>query len=109
MEQYITTLDCLVENCQYGGLVQEMIHDGLVVGISDETLSELLCMDAEFTLEKAKTMIRQCEAVHEQRDVLLQSGSTQHTTTLDQVKPMRSRHIGCYPVATTPKPSHHVT
>ena len=73
-----------------------MIHDGLVVGISDETLSEFLCMDAE---EKAKTMNRQCEAVHEQRDILPQSGSTKNTTTLDQVKSMRSRHTGCYPVA----------
>ena len=47
VEQYVTTLYQLVENCQYGQLVQEMIHDRLVVGISDKALSERLCMDVE--------------------------------------------------------------
>ena len=82
-EQYITTLYQLVENCQYGQLAHEMIRDRLVVGISDKALSEQLCMDAELTLEKTKTMIRQREAVHEQRDMLENSGSTKHTITLD--------------------------
>ena len=109
VEQYITTLYHLVENCQYGGLAQEMIRYRLVVGISDKTLSERLCMDAELTLEKVKTMIRQREAVHEQRDMLQQSGSTKHTTTLAQVKSTRSRHTGRYSVAATPKPSHRAS
>ena len=64
-EQYITTLYRLVENCQYGELAQEMIRDRLVVGISDKALSEQLCTHADLTLEKAKTMIRQREAIHE--------------------------------------------
>ena len=93
-EQYITTLYRLVENCQYGALTQEMIRDRLVVGISDKALSEQLCTHADLTLEKAKTMIRQREAIHEQRNMLQKSGTTKHTTTLDQVKSKNSRHTG---------------
>ena len=81
-EQYIATLYHLVENCQYGELAQEMIRDRLVVGISDKALSEQLCVDGELTLEKAKTMIRQREAVHEQRNMLQSSGSSNHTLQL---------------------------
>ena len=93
-EQYITTLYRLVENCQYGELAQEMIRDRLVVGISDKALSEQLCTHADLTLEKAKTMIRQCEAIREQKDMLQQNGTTKHTTTLDQIKSKYGRHMG---------------
>ena len=49
-------------------------------------------------------MIRQREAVQEQRDMLQFSGSTNHsdTTTLDQVKSKNSRHTGCCPSGTAP-------
>ena len=83
-----------MENCQYGELAQEMICDRLVVGISDKALSEQLCTHADLTLEKAKTMIRQREAIHEQRDMLQQNGMTKHTTTLDQIKSKYGRHTG---------------
>jgi len=107
-EQYITALYHQVEHCQYGELAQEMIRDRLVVGISDKALSERLCMDAELTLEKAKMMIRQREAVHEQRDMLHQSSSAKYTTTLEQVKSTRNKHTSHHPVAATPKTSRTV-
>ena len=47
-----------------------MIRDQLVVGIRDSSLSECLQLDANLTLEKAKTAIRQKEAVHEQQKIL---------------------------------------
>ena len=81
-----------------------MIRDRLVVGISDKALSERLCMDGELTLEKAKTMIRQREAVHEQRDMLQSNGSSDHTTTLDQVNSQNSRRTGRHPSTAPPKP-----
>ena len=46
-----------------------MIKDRLVVGIRDKALSERLQLDAELTLEKAKTAIRQHEAVQDNRGV----------------------------------------
>jgi len=47
-----------------------MIRDRLVVGIGDILLSERLQTDAALTLEKAKTVIRQREAVQEQQLIL---------------------------------------
>ena len=70
VEQFITSLYTLAENCAYGDLKSEMIRDRIVVGIRDRPLSERLQLDAELTLEKAKTMVRQREAVHEQQSIL---------------------------------------
>ena len=71
-ESYITTLYELAENCDYGALKSEMIRDRLVVGIRDNALSdhERLQTKEGLTLEKAKTMIRQREAVREQQSTL---------------------------------------
>ena len=72
-EQFITSLYTLAESCDYGDLKDQMIRDRIVVGIRDQSQSERLQMDADLTLEKAKTLVRQREAVHEQQ-VLLKTG-----------------------------------
>ena len=69
-EQYIMKLYTLAENCNYGDLTSEMMRDRLVVGIQDETLSQKLQLDPTLTLDKAKQMIRQKEAVREQQQAL---------------------------------------
>ena len=69
-DQYITELYNLAERCSYGHLMAEMIRDRLVVGILDKGLSEKLQLYPELTLEQAKTMVRQKEAVHEHQQVL---------------------------------------
>ena len=63
VEQYIASLKGLAEDCQYGHLKEEMNRDRIVVGIRDSSLSERLQMDPDPTLEKAKAMVRQWEAV----------------------------------------------
>ncbi len=73
-EQYILELYRLAENCEYDALKEEMIRDRLVVGIQDASLSQQLQLDAALTLDKAKTKVRQREAVGEQQKV-------QHTDT----------------------------
>lgn len=65
-----TELYTLADNCNYGDLRDEMISDRLFVGIRDSALSQQLQLDAELTLEKAKTRIRQREAVGQQQKVL---------------------------------------
>ena len=65
-EQYIIALYELLESCKYRTLIVEMIRDSLVVGICDSALSEKLQMDSKLTLDTAKKMICQREAVHEQ-------------------------------------------
>ena len=74
-DQYITELYYLAERCSYGQLTSEMIRDRLVVGIRDLALSEKLQLNPDLTLEKAKTMIRQREAVHTQQQVLKEAES----------------------------------
>ena len=66
-EQYIMKLYTLAEN---GDLTSEMMRDRLVVGIQDETLSRKLQLDPTLTLDKAKQMIRQKEAVREPQQAL---------------------------------------
>ena len=51
-DEYIATLFGLAENCEYGGLKDELVRDRLVVGIRDETLSRQLQLDPELTLDK---------------------------------------------------------
>ena len=50
-----------------------MIRNRIVVGIRDQSQSERLQMDAGLTLEKAKTLVQQREAVQEQQ-ILLKHG-----------------------------------
>jgi len=64
-----------------------MIRDRLVVGIRDSALSERLQLDPELTLDKAKKMVQQKEAVKDQQTVL--KGDTNldalrgHSTNVD--------------------------
>ena len=43
-EQFITSLYTLAESCDYEELKDQMIHDRIVVGIHDQSLSEQLQM-----------------------------------------------------------------
>ena len=67
VDTYIMELYKLTENCDSGALQAEMIRDRIVVGIRDETLSKILQLDPDLTLEKAKNIVRQQEAVQEQQ------------------------------------------
>ena len=66
VDQFITNLYSLADNCEFGNMKDELIRDRLVVGIRDVTLSERLQTDEALTLEKAKKLARQREAVKEQ-------------------------------------------
>ena len=69
-EHYIMALYELATYCEYGDLTSEMIRDWLVVGIRENALSKRLQLDPKLTLETAKKVIRQHEAVHEQQQEL---------------------------------------
>lgn len=83
-ETYITALYGLIENCNFGALKDELLRDRLVVGIQDQKLSQQLQMDADLTLEKAKKLIRQKEAVKEQSQEL--DGETQKEAALEGLR-----------------------
>ena len=69
-EQYITALYNLIDSCEYGTLKDDLLRDRIVVGIADQALSERMQLNPDLTLEKAKTQIRQKEAVQSQRQQL---------------------------------------
>ena len=70
VDQFITNLYSLADNGEFGNMKDELIRDCLVVGIRDVTLSERLQTDEALTLEKAKKLARQREAVKEQQSIL---------------------------------------
>ena len=93
VEEFITSLYQLVENCEYGVLQDQMIRDRIVVGIRDQALSQRMQLNRDLTLEKAKTLSRQREAVREDQEIL--GSSTKATLSVDQVS--KSSHKGKEP------------
>ena len=60
----------LAWGCQYGKVTEELICDRLVISTRDESLSEQLQIESDLTLEKAKKLVRQREAIQQQQSTL---------------------------------------
>ena len=90
-ELFITALHQAADTCEFGTMKEQMIRDRLVVGIRDKTLSERLQMEPELTLEKAKRLIRQREAVKEQGTMLKGGEHDTLSPSLDSVAAGRGR------------------
>ena len=75
-DQYIMALHTLAVNCDYRDMEEDLIRDGLVVGIRDLGLSKTLQLEATLDLEKAKKAIRQRELVQQQQLQLQDATST---------------------------------
>ena len=86
-EQFITSLYSLVTDCEFGKLKEQLIRDRIVVGIRDISLSEKLQMDADLTLEKAKQLVRQREAVQGLQAILNKHDGGIPTESLGMRKP----------------------
>ena len=66
MDDFITDLHCLARYCNYGNLHEEMICDRIVVGISDNKLSQKMQLEPDLTLKKATDLAHQYESVKKQ-------------------------------------------
>jgi len=62
-EQFITEVHKLGDSCKFGQMKEELNRDCLVVGIRDQILSKHLQMEPDLTLDKAKRLIHQRDAV----------------------------------------------
>ena len=84
----------LVEHCAYDDLPLEIIRGLLVVSISDHTVSDRLCTDAELTLKKPKTIVRTWEAVQEHCSMLQQhsKGKVDQIRKSKKVLQWKKRH-----------------
>ncbi len=67
VDAFITDLYMLAKHYSYGNLHDEMVRDCLVVGLRNTKLSEKLQLDADLTLDKAVTEVRQAETVKKQQ------------------------------------------
>ena len=65
VEQFIIALYALAEMCEYGTLKDKIMRDRIIVGICNNALFECLQGEAGLTLDKAKTMVHQKEAIAE--------------------------------------------
>ena len=63
VDAFVTDLFALAEHCSFCALHDELIRDRLVVRLLSARLSEKVQLDAELTLEKAITQVRQAEAI----------------------------------------------
>jgi len=103
-ETYIVQLYTLAENCEYGALTEQMIRDRLVIGIRDAALSRKLQLDADLTLERAKTLVRQQEAVSDQQRAL-KGELTWPGSPSQATRPRRNQSLRrCYRCGRTPHP-----
>ena len=84
VDAFITALYGLAEHC--GNLHDEMLRDRIVVGIRNAALSEKLQLDAELTLEKAVTYVRQSETVKQQQTVLRGGNTVKPDTVIGAVQ-----------------------
>ena len=73
----------LVKNCEYGDMKDQMLRDRIVVGIRNKASSQRMQLDAKLTLEKAKTLSRQREAIREQQVIL--GSTTKATQSIDHI------------------------
>ncbi len=70
VESFITAVHSLAELCDFGALQEDLIRDQIIVGIRDAKLSKSLQLDADLTLEKAITKVRQSAVVKKQQPIL---------------------------------------
>lgn len=57
VDSFITALFSLAKHCGYGDLHDEMVHDRIVLGICNGSLSEKLQLNLRLTLEGAITQV----------------------------------------------------
>ena len=75
----------LVETCGYGGLTGHMLCDRIVVGIRNAALSKCLQLDPDITLDKAKCLVQQEEAINDQQRLLKGDTSLPDTSMVEVV------------------------
>ena len=67
VDNLLSDLHRLAENCNFGALKEEFIRDQLLAGINDTKLADTLTLDPELTLSKAANKIRQKEELRRQQ------------------------------------------
>ena len=80
VNDFITALYALADKCNYGELHDELLRDRIVVGITDQNLSEKLQLDPELTLQTAIDKVRLSESIKRQQSLLVDKTSINAVT-----------------------------
>ena len=73
IKQFITDLHTLVKPCNFGTLEDEMIRDRIIVGMINQSLSEVLQLDADITLAKVIEKSTMAEEIKTQQSTVRDS------------------------------------
>lgn len=87
METFIQDLHKIGANCKFGTLLEKLIRDRIVAGVTDDTLSEELQSKSDLTLEQAIRLSRQAEERKQSQGILRNSATaTVQYVTKKEVK-----------------------
>ena len=109
VDEFVTTLYCLSEHCEYAGLRDEMIRDRIVVGVRDSILSEKLQLEADLTLEKAVATARQRESVKKQQKVVRAEDSPSNVDAVHSTQGKKDKPVANKPTPRQPHKFNPVT
>ena len=109
VDEFVTTLYCLSEHCEYAGLRDEMIRDRIVVGVRDSILSEKLQLEADLTLEKAVATACQRESVKKQQKVVRAEDSPSNVDAVHSTQGKKDKPVANKPTPRQPHKFNPVT
>ena len=93
IEQFISDVYALAENCGYAGATkEEQIRDKIVSGILNKDLSRELQMKPDLTLAQAVEMVRHSAMVHEQMNLLSLNANLEEIRAQKPRNPPRKYH-----------------
>ncbi|KAH0807217.1 hypothetical protein GEV33_015568 [Tenebrio molitor] len=70
VDEYVTQLKQLSENCEFGTLSDSLIKDGLVLGIKDKNVKDRLLRTKNLDLVKAVEICKAAEITNKQMEIL---------------------------------------
>ena len=86
---FLTSLQTLLEHCEFKDRRDQVILIQLIVGMKDGKLSKRLQLDDKMTLEKAKTQARQVAQIDTQQGVVRHK---RPATWIRRMNPLQSGH-----------------
>lgn len=70
IDEYVTALRSLAENCDFGSLKESLIRDIMILGLKEDRLREILLRECDLKLENALNIARSSERARRQFEVI---------------------------------------
>ena len=106
IDSFVTDLKILAKNCEFDHLHDGLIRDRIIIGCSDQKLSETLQTIADLTLDGAVIRARQNEAVQNQKHLLRASNPSNEIAESTSLHQVRRRASNPRPKGSNPFSTH---